>query len=487
MTLPGIKPEFSDMQNCNKIFRIITYHACVYTRLSIFEKSCFFPPFVAEAVYVGMTTLQTTTGKDTSNLTTANDIFNTSLFITKLHLMKNRTDTLESTIDTLGKDLSSLKTDVSVQEHLIQNNTYRIADLQFNRSSERRSLELQVAITEGLKADFESQGDNLLALNDTAIHLKALMNGFNYTLMNGNSKIVQLDADLKSSYDIINVHSSRIDLLESNRTADRGLILNITSEIAIFENRIILLESNRTTDRDLILRLMLDIDNHDDYMIELKSNMTADRRQIMSLSTVVSNIEANLTSTSKSIKTQSEILMTVNETLLRLETATNQLNIISKAYTDGLAELEEDIERKLVQIQTDIETNLENIVNNTDKIRLLEVNVTSVKNNAENLSVILSYLESEMESINGEVQNNHDGMASLIVDIQALNGSTSDSLSKLSTWLTDLKGNNFIYHITLLLRIQSYREYQGMCFFDMKITSQRYGGDSVNDVSINAT
>ena len=185
-----------------------------------YSKKGFFSPFVAEAVHVGMTTLQTTTCKDTSNLTTANDIFNTSLFITKLHLMKNRTDTLESTIDTLGTDILSLKTDVSVQEHLIQNNTYRIADLQYNRSSERRSLELQFATTEGLKADLESQDDKLLALNETAIQLKALMNGLNCTLQNGNSKIVQLDAALKSSDDIINDHSSRLDQLESNRTAD---------------------------------------------------------------------------------------------------------------------------------------------------------------------------------------------------------------------------------------------------------------------------
>ena len=230
---------------------------------------------------------------------------------------------------------------------------------------------------------------------------------------------------------------------------------------------------------------MLDIDNQDDYMIELTSNMTADRRLIMSLLTLVSNLEANLASASKSIKTQSEILMAVNETLLRLETATNQLNIISQAYTDELAELEEDIERKLVQIQTDIETNLGNIVNNTDKIRLLEGIVTSVKNNAENLSVILSYLESEMESINDEVQNNHDGMTTLSVDMQALNGSTSDSVSRLSAGLTDIKGITFFYHMTLLLRIPSYIMDCVLLFFDMKIRSQRNGGDSVNNVSIN--
>ena len=392
---------------------------------------------LAEAVQVGMATLQTATGKYKSNFTTSNNIFNTSLFITELHLMKNRTDTLESTIDTLGTDISSLKTDVSVQEHLIQNNTYQIADFQSNRSSERRSIELQIATTEGLKADVESQGDKLLALNETAIQLKALTNELNYTLQNGNSKIVQLDVDLRSSDDIINVHSSRLDQLESNRTADR----------------------------DLILRLMLDIDDHDDIMIELESNMTAERRLIMSLSTDISNLEANLTSSSKSIKNQSKILMAVNETLLRLETATNQLNTISQAYTDRLAELEVELERNLVQIQTDIEANLGNIVNNTDKIRLLEANVTSVKNNAENLSVILSYLESEMESINGEVQNNLDGMTTLIVDMQALNGSTSDSVSRLSTGLTDIKGITFFWHMTLLLRIPSYREYHRLCFF----------------------
>ena len=371
-----------------------------------------------------MATLQIATGKDKSHFTTANNIFNTTLFITELHLMKNQTDTLESTTDTLGSYLSSLKTDVSIQEHLVQNNTYQIADFQSNRSSERRSLELQIATTKELKADVESQSDKLFALNETAIQIKALTNELNYTLQNGNSKIVQMDADLRSSDNIINDHSSRIDLLESNGTADR----------------------------DLILRLMFDIDNHADYMIELESNMTADRRLIMSLSAVVSNLEANLTFSSKSIKTQSEILMAVNETLLRLETAKNQLSTISQAYTDRLAQLEEKTEPKLVQIQTDIETNLGNIVNNTEKIRLLEANVTSVKDNAKNLSVILSYLESEMESINGEVQNNHDGMTTLIVDMQTLNGSTSDSVSRLSTGLTDMKGNTFVYHMTLLLK-----------------------------------
>ena len=330
--------------------------------------------------------------------------------------MKNQTDTLESNMDTFGTDLLSLKTVMSVQEHVIRNNTYQIADLQFNRFSEKVSLELQSATTKELKADVKSQGDNFLALNETAVQLKTLTNELNYTLQNERSNIAQLEA----------------------------IIQDISS-------RIVQLESNRSADRELIQRLMFEIDNHEDNVTELESNMAADRRLILRLSTDASSLKANLTSTTALIKTQGEILMAMNETLLQMGIVTNQLNASSQANTDMLAEQDVEIERRLLRHQSVIETSLGNIGNNTDKIRFLKANVSFVQDNFENLRSNLTYMESKIATTNDGVENNTDAITALFVAMQALNGSTSDSISRLRTELTEINGNNFVYYITLLL------------------------------------
>ena len=297
-----------------------------------------------------------------------------------------------------------------------------------------------------------AQGSKFIALSETVYEtvtkLKARVNDPNNSSQTSISMLSQLEADMNSSEVIIQDHGFRIMELESNWTADRASILRLTMEIA--------------------------------------------------------NLEANLASLSTVIKTQGEILISMNETLIQVGTVSNQSNTSSLAdMKKQLIQLKTELENRLLQIETDMKANLENIKvdysNITDKIKLLETNVMSemgksknltsnladlefeigtikatVQNNqvgiidindkirllndtftddlgmAPYLSSNITYLELEIGTMKAEIQNNTRGFVSSAMYLQELDKSTNDSISRLGNGLTNITGNNFAHYIDIL-------------------------------------
>ena len=133
------------------------------------------------------------------------------------------------------------------------------------------------------------------------------------------------------------------------------------------------------------------IQDHDLLIKELKSNRTAGRGSIINLGTEIANLEANLTSVSTIIKTQGEFLLSMIETLIQMGAVNDQLNTSLQADMERqLVQLETEFESRLLKKKSNITTNRKGIednnINITDKVTLLKKMLTSVMGKSENLS-----------------------------------------------------------------------------------------------------
>ena len=275
-----------------------------------------------------------------------------------------------------------METVTNVHEDHLENITDQTADLQSNISAVRRALELRMTTTtEELKANLTSKGVILAALNDTVMKLILLTNELSNSSQTESAQLVQLEADMNSSEAIFQEIVSRIIDFESNITADRALVLSLQTEMA--------------------------------------------------------NMQANLTSVTQLIKTHGDIIFTINKTVIQ-----NQSNNNSQAAEELIADLEAKIESKLLQIESDIEANRGNVKENTDKIKLLEANVTSEKDKSEILSSNITYLETEIGTVKAAIQNNDAGIINNSDKIRLLNDSVTahmDIAQTLRTNVTDLE------------------------------------------------
>ena len=288
---------------------------------------------------------------------------------------------------------------------------------------------------DGLKANLTSQGAILIALNEIVTQLKAPLNDQNNSLNIDYSLLFQLEADINSSQAVIQNHSYRIKELESNKTADRASILRLT--------------------------------------------------------TMIANLGANLTSINTIVKALSDTLKFMNETLIQIGIGSrNQSNTSTQAYMDRLlVQLETGLEDRLLQIESDIETNRRSVEEHTDKIKLVEANLTSEQDKSANLSSnvancvfeigaindtiqnnrvglidmsdkirllnetvtddlgVTQYLSSNIETMKASIQNNTQDIASSVMSLKQLDKTTSDSISRLDTGLTDVIGKHFVHSI----------------------------------------
>ena len=292
-----------------------------------------------------------------------------------------------------------------------------------------------IKIIDGLKANLTSQGAILIALNEIVTQLKAPLNDQNNSLNTDYSLLFQLEADINSSQAVIQKYSYRIKELESNKTADRASILRLTMEIA--------------------------------------------------------NLGANLTSINTIVKAQSDTLVFMNATLMQIGIGSrNQSNTSAQAYMDRLlVQLETGLEDRLLQIESDIETNRRSVEEHTDKIKLVEANLTSELDKSANLSSnvanfvfeieaikytiqnnrvglidisdkiellnetltdylgVTQYLSSNIETMKASIQNNTRDIVSSVMNLKELDNTTSDSISRLDTGLTDVIGKHFVHSI----------------------------------------
>ena len=351
--------------------------------------------------------------------------------IARLHVLADR----ETPMSTDGNDKSSINTSISEFQQL----KYRLDILESvteNHGSAISHLEILEHSITLTNENLISHGIILAALNDSVMQLKALSIELSNSSKTGGTKLSQLEADINSFDAIIQELASGTNDFDANRTAD--LPLNV--------------------------RLM----------------------------TVISNMEANLTLATQMIKTQGDTIQAINETVVHMGTVTSKAN--SSSVVDAeilLADLEEKIESRLLQIELDVEMGksenlssnlidlkleigilkIENqdhhdrldmqigtineaiqnndagINDNSDKIRLLNETITANVGNAQNFESNITDLERDIGTVKAAIQNNYNEIASSFEDIEELNKSTSDSLSQLATRLTEGTGNHFILKV----------------------------------------
>ena len=316
-----------------------------------------------EIIQADVAKLKLQIDKGTSNSTNSNAASITNQSYSDLQKIEIRVDSLESTLDTYGTALSNIERVTSVREELFQNYTYR---------TEETINELQVNLT--------AQGAKFIALNETIYEtitqLKARVKDLNNSSQTGISMLSQLEADMNSSKAIIQDHDLRIKELKSNRTAGRGSIMNLETEIA--------------------------------------------------------NLEANLTFVSSIIKTQGDFLISMNETLIQMGAVNKQSSTSLQAYMERqLVQLEIEFENRLLKIESNTTANRKDIevkyLNITDKMKLLETNVLSQMGKSENLSSNLANLEFDIGTITAILHNNHDGIVEINENIRRLNDTLTDS------------------------------------------------------------
>ena len=340
----------------------------------------------SETMQEGVATLQIQISKQTSNSSDAEDT-SINLFISEFQQIQTRIDTLELIANTHDTDLSHLETVTNVHGERLENITDQTADLQSNISAVSTALELRMTTTtEEIKANLTSQGVILATLNDTVMKLILLTNELSNSSQTESAQLVQLEADMNSSEAMFQEIASRVIDFESNITADRALVLSLQTEMA--------------------------------------------------------NMQANLTSATQLIKTHGDIIFTINKTVIQMVGVINQSNNNSQAAEELIADLEAKIESKLLQIKSDIEANRGNVKENTDKIKLLEANVTSEKDKSEILSSNITYLETEIGTVKAAIQNNDAGIINNSDKIRLFNYSVTahmDIAKTLRSNVTDLE------------------------------------------------
>ena len=349
----------------------------------------------------------------------------------RLHVLADK----ETPMSTGGNDNSSIKTSISEFQQL----KYRLDTLESvteNHGSAISHLEILEHSIKLTNENLTSHGIILAALNDSVMQLKALSIELSNSSQTGGTKLSQLEAEMNSFDAIIQELASGTNDFDANRTAD--LPLNV--------------------------RLM----------------------------TVISNMEANLTSATQMIKTQDDTIQAINETVVKMGTVTSKAN--SSSVVDAeilLADLEEKIESRLLQIELDVEMGksenlssnlidleleigilkIENqdhqdrldmqigtineaiqnndagINDNSNKIRLLNETITANVGNAQNFESNITDLERDIGTVKAAIHSNYNEIASSFEDIEELNKSTSDSLSQLATRLTEGTGNHFILKV----------------------------------------
>ena len=189
------------------------------------------------------------------------------------------------------------------------------------------------------------------------------------------------------------------------------------------------------------------IEDHDLRIKELNSNRTVGRGSIISLETEIANLEANLTFVSTIIKTQGDFLISMNETLIKMGAVNEQSSTSLQADMERqLVQLETEFESQLLKKESNITTNRKGIednnININDKVTLLKTMLTSVMGKSENLSSNLANLESKIGTITATLQNNYIGIIDVSDKIRLLNDTVSDNIGlahNLSSNITNLE------------------------------------------------
>ena len=225
-------------------------------------------------------------------------------------------------------------------------------------------------------------------------------------------------SDLSHLETDMNVLEHRIEQATENLTSQDVIITAINESIMQLKVLTNDLSNSSETGGTTLSQLEADMNSFEaiiqelsSRIIEFEANITAGRAFKLRLMTVIAKMETNLTSEN------AEILL-------------------------SLADLDEKIENRLLQIELDIGTNRANVDNNADKIKIIEANISYEMGMSEYLSSNLTDLEIEMGTFKTTIQSNHDRINENSDKIELLNENITaycDIAHNLSSNIVNLK------------------------------------------------
>ena len=231
-----------------------------------------------------------------------------------------------------------------------------------------------------------------------------------YAMANSMELCKELEANVSSQYSMI--------LYLNETLTDRMGVSNLSK----IETDIPLL-SQLTTEMNYTKTIIQD---YDARINTLNSDRSIDRALLIDLSTEMANIRTNLTI---DISDQNDFLSVVNETVTNLVLAVTQMNTSSRTEMERLlAELEAYMENRLSQVETDIQTNRASINDTTIDVETLNKLVTLENERYQNLILNLTALEKETAKIKAAVENNTAGIVNMKDQFRLLNETLNANL-----------------------------------------------------------
>ena len=353
---------------------------------------------LTDKLHSDVTTLQQQNGSDsTSNMS------NAKLLHMELQTIHTRIDTIEITTDKHDATLSSMKEDMNIQEDVMENYTY-----------------YTMRTIDSLNTNFTLQSDTLQHLNDTVAKLNALINA-NEQNCHSNTAISILQADMNTSKAIIQDYATRITDLESDNNVDRTLILSLETEIISLTAN---LTSTNTAINDQSDRLSAINDSVIGIIHRINTSWPAKTEQFLGeLKTDIATNRAN-----------------INVTFLIVEDLEERMALGIEKY-QNLSLKFTNLEENTMKIKAATQNNSADIVDNTDRIRILHDTFNADLDFVQHLTLNLTSLEAELDTIIAATEDNTDGLALSVLSIEALERDTY----KLDTITTDLAGYIFFF------------------------------------------
>ena len=352
-----------------------------------------------------VTTLQQQNGSDsTSNKS------NAKLLHMELQTIHTRIDTIEITTDKHNATLSSMKEDMNFQKDAMENYTY-----------------YTMRTIDSLNTNLTLQSDTVQHLNDTVAKLNALINA-NEQNCHSNTAISILQADMNTSKAIIQDYATRINDLESDNNVDRTLILSLETEIISLTanltstNRAINDQSDKLSAiNDSVIGIIHQINTSwpaktEQFLGELKTDIATNRAIINVTFFIVEDLEERMA--------------------LGIEKYQN----LSLKFTN--------LEENTLKIKAATQNNSADIVDNTDRIRILHDTFNADLDFVQRLTYNLTSLEAELDTIVAATEDNTDGLALSVLSIEALERDTY----KLDTITTDLAGYIFFFKYFVIFK-----------------------------------